>query len=186
MASAKGIAEPSWQHRPEHLPSEQGIVRLKPELAKRLYFLTISFLFVPIGVCLILDGRACGWFVAPVFGIGVLVSALGLLPGCAYLELRPDGFEVCSLFRPWFCTWEETEVLGTFSMAHTRWVGIRFIPVFDRARILRRMNRAVAGLDGCLPDTYGMKAEELADLMRLWRDYHLSRKADQPARDGAC
>lgn len=35
---------------------------------------------------------------------------------------------------------------------------------------MRKLNKAVSGVDESLPDTYGMSAESLADLMAQWRN----------------
>lgn len=40
----------------------------------------------------------------------------------------------------------------------------------DSAPLGRSMARSLSGVDGGLPDTYGLEPEELAGLMNVWRD----------------
>jgi hypothetical protein len=43
---------------------------------------------------------------------------------------------------------------------------MEFFPRIQQSQRLRRVNTALAGTEAALPDTYGMSAEELADMMK--------------------
>src|SRR5712692_8162679 len=75
---------------------------LRPARTKTVVLLTVSLAFTVIGVGAIGTGqRIVGWFVALFFGVCSAAFAIHLWPGASYLELSPDGFVVCSLFRRW-------------------------------------------------------------------------------------
>jgi hypothetical protein len=52
--------------------------------------------------------------------------------------------------------------------------------VFDwdarAGRRIAKINRALVGAGSALPDTYGMKAEELAELMNEWRSRAITQR----------
>ena len=75
-------------------------MRLRPSRTKTSFLLTISLAFTAIGVGMVGSGKGItGWFVALFFGICSTAFAIHLWPGASYLQLSPDGFVVCSLFR---------------------------------------------------------------------------------------
>jgi len=40
---------------------------------------------------------------------------------------------------------------------------------YDRVKMMRGFARKIAGYEGALPDTYGMSADQLADLLNNWK-----------------
>ena len=106
------------------------------------------------------------------FGAGALASLWMLLPNSAYLLLTTTGFTVRTLFKQKDYRWAEVEDFGATILRGKPWV------VFTLSRegkvnlpetSLRGLNKAVSGGDDNLPDTYGMSAEELAELMNQWK-----------------
>lgn len=85
------------------------------------------------------SGAAIGWATAGFFGLCAVVAGVTLLPRAAYLRLERGAGHVGFDFSP------EAEPAG--------------------AAIASKM----AGVQGGLPDTYGLKPEELAELLTLWR-----------------
>jgi hypothetical protein len=147
---------------------EPRIVVLRASKRKALQFLAISLGFTAMGVLMIRDGAGLkGWFFASFFGLAVVVFLASLWPGASYLKLTPTGVECCSLFRRWFYPWE---TVSDFGVGHIS--GYKMV-VFSRhchsyVR-LPAFNRWLWGVTDALPDTYGLKHEELAELLNKWR-----------------
>jgi hypothetical protein len=111
-------------------------------------------------------GIALGtWLAAIFFGAGVVIAAVMLLPGAGYLRLEPDGYRVCSLFRAQFIPWTSVHDFGVTHILLNKVVGMNFEPGRAPARALSRINSGLVGFEGALPETYGMSAEALAELM---------------------
>jgi len=112
-----------------------------------------------------------GSFVA-FFLLGAAVSFAMLLPGRNYLLLGRDGFTVKTLWGSKSFRWGEVEHFGTLSVKGTTHVTYA-LSSEGRLRYteswFRKLNRAVSGGDDNLPDTYGLSAEELAELMNQWK-----------------
>jgi hypothetical protein len=86
------------------------------------------------------------------------------------LTLTTDGFTFTSLGRPVTRRWQDVEsFVAVRTSAIGGVVGIRLAVSSERLSGPRRAAKAVAGYDGgALPDTYGMKADDLAALMNYW------------------
>jgi hypothetical protein len=48
-------------------------------------------------------------------------------------------------------------------------VVFNFSVTFDKAKTARLVASVIAGYEGALPDTYGMRADQLADLLNEWK-----------------
>jgi hypothetical protein len=144
---------------------------LRPSKVKTILLLLLCAAFGVGGGFMIADGQgAKGWFVALLFGLGAAVFIVQSIPGASYLEITPAGFVICSLFRrsalfPW-------RDVSPFTVAKLPPHGkkmVMFSSSADTSKVLGKANRAMFGASGGLPDTYGMKAEALADLMNSRR-----------------
>lgn len=106
------------------------------------------------------------------FGLGVLVSAILILPHSAYLKLTPEGFEVCSLFRKSFTKWDDIEKFLIYKnpTSPTTMVGLLFDKNYEQQETSRGIAKSLTGgeVEGALPDTYGMSAKNLTILMNEW------------------
>jgi hypothetical protein len=137
---------------------------LKPSRTKSVMLLIVCIVFVAIGVWMIRDGESMGYLCAIFFGLGVPVFVINLHPRASYLKLDETGFIFCSLFRAHAVRWADVEEFGIVSIRMNRMVAWNFFP--GRASGgLRAMSKAISGFDAALPDTYGMGAPALADLM---------------------
>lgn len=143
-----------------------------------LTFLT-CVLFAIGGVWMILGGAgAKGWFAAIVFGVGALIGAVMVLPGNSHLRLTREGFEVKSLYKSNLTPWEAA---GAFWPGR---IGLRDSVLYDFAdgkdMYVRDLGKHIAGAHGAFPDTYGLKAEALAELMNAWCAWALAGAAGSP------
>jgi hypothetical protein len=106
------------------------------------------------------------------FGLCASVGLVGLLPNSSYLTLTEQGFLFASLFRKHFVAWSSVQSFVPVKIQFNSMVGWNYSSEFQESRRLRRVNTALAGVEAALPDTYGMSAEKLADLMNQLRDIH--------------
>ena len=140
---------------------------LRPRRLKMAFYGMLSAAFTGGGVYMIMDGDHGGWFVAGFFGACTLIFLALLLPGAAYLRLSRDGFRVRSLWRGHFTPWSAVTGFGVARIARRRLVVFNFVDA--KARRGARYARILTGVEGALPDTYGMSPEKLAELMTHWQ-----------------
>ncbi len=133
-----------------------------------LLYLFVSLSFVAIGV-LIFNGRFMDWLGIIFFGFCSIVFALQLLPNASYLRLTPEGFTMCSLFRSHSYSWTEIENFAVGHASRMKTVVFNHPSFHTKQATLKKANKKFFGFEACLPDTYGMSAEELADLLNRWR-----------------
>jgi len=106
--------------------------------------------------------------------LALLGGIFSLMPGYGWLKLDQDGFTFKSLFSTSTTPWANVESFGVITYR-----ALVFIPINRQVgwRIAKNVKRpmiqkaagALARYDAVLPDTYGMKATELADLLEAWR-----------------
>jgi hypothetical protein len=113
-------------------------------------------------------GRVGGIFVF--FGGCAAVAAIQLVLRST-LTLTTDGFMFTSFGRRVTRRWQDVDsFVAVRTSALSGVVGIRLAISSERLSGPRRAAMAIAGYDGgALPDTYGMKADDLAALMNDWR-----------------
>ena len=148
-----------------------GPVTLRPSRTRWLLVLAIGLLFAVGGVWMIQDGEWMGWYVLVFFGLVALIAAVAMLPGAGGLILDREGFDVTSLFRRYRIRWQDTADFAAVSIppAHQKMVGYNYNDLKRSSSRLAKMNVAIVGRDAAIPDTYGLSADALAQLMAQWR-----------------
>lgn len=145
-------------------------VILYPSRGKLAGLLALSLLLVAGSVLSIKRDLPGGWPGALFFGLCALVFLIQFHPRSSYLRLNREGFIVCSLFRqsplvPW-------RDVGPFQVAKIPRARRTFV-VYEwntkKHPTLQAISRSIAGTNAALPDTYGLRAEQLADLLNEWR-----------------
>jgi len=138
--------------------------------------------------------RCNGWFGAVLFVVLLLVScltsayrrpwALGLPvfalqfhPKAAYLHLAADGFTFCSLFRAHTVRWEYVREFAVIYVGPNRMVGWNFTPDYPATGRARAISKSLSGYEAALPDTYGMRPEELVGLMESIRQRYVETRS---------
>lgn len=127
-----------------------------------------SALFTAIGIAMMLKAAPFGIFVTASFGVGTMIGITMLLPGANSLRLDGDGFEITKFFflRQRY-SWLNVSDFVVWGMFQNRMVV--FKAEKPRLGVYERINAAMAGgRNGYLPDTYGMSAAELVQLMTSW------------------
>ncbi len=159
---------------------------LRPRPWKWVGLLAISLLFVTGGWLMVRDDKGvAGWFVGVFFGLCAIVFMVQMIPGASRLVVTTMGLYVRHAFRQWSYAWPDIERFGVHEW--TQWHG----PFRQRHRqvgvVLRdahgshtgklhMLTRAMSGFDGTLPDNYGYKHQELADLLNSYLKNHGDRK----------
>jgi hypothetical protein len=147
-----------------------GPLRLVPSRRKWLLVLAGCLAFVTIGIFFRGDNPVVGWLSIAFFGLGVPVAGAMLLPGAAGLVLDADGFDVTNMFRRYRVRW--INVTG-FTVASVP-PSLNKMVVYDDAagkhNLLGEISTGLVGRNAGLPDTYGMAAADLAQLMAGWRE----------------
>jgi hypothetical protein len=141
---------------------------LRPNSIKTLGLLAVCAIFAAGGLWIVAQGAAIGWLVVIFFGLGVLVSAVRLLPSSAYLRIDSQGFTLCSLFRTYSFRWDDVQGFVVAWNGQFRLVAFNFAPGYQRASIGNKISAGISGFDAALPNSYGMS---LADLAALLNDY---------------
>ena len=149
---------------------EDNRLLLRPSKIGTLGLLLVCSIFVAGGVWMSSRGEWMGWFASCFFGLGIIVAIVQLLPNASYLLLTEDGFESRSLYRSWFLRWNEVAYFSTVTIGHNRMVSMGFSDLYGTAKTTRRFARFISGAEGALPDPYGMKADQLADLLNEWKN----------------
>lgn len=145
-----------------------------PSKRRLLLSLLGSVVFSAIGVLLICDGKkddaAAGWLCGIFFGLGSVIILAELHPKASFLTVDKDGIEFCSLFRKTRLRWAEISGFGAFK--YFRWyrfetkkVGINFSVEYKGSSKGRAVAKTLIGFEGQLPDAYGFRAEDLAQLL---------------------
>ena len=152
--------------------------------AKRLLLLLASLLFTVAGVFLAQDGELTGHVAYAFFGLCSVAYMVQLTTGGGYLKLRDDEFEFVFGFGRKQCVkWDDVDSfrvavarnLSRYYVPPTRLVGWNYKQSVDVSKFGRVTSKTLSGREACLPDTYGMKMEELLSLL----NGHLERNGDR-------
>ena len=147
--------------------SEQDLL-LRPSMRKWTLLVGVGLAFTVIGVWMIWDGEGEGWFVALFFGACLAVGLLNFVPGSAYLRLTKDGFRARSLWRRFEYRWSDVEDFRVFNVSGNALVVFNVTSPTKRS-LVESLSKNLSGGHAGLPDTYGLKAQALADLMNQWK-----------------
>jgi hypothetical protein len=139
-----------------------------------IWLFLVALAFVGAGVCFRPDHPLAAYVVIGFFGLCAVVVAINLLPRSSYLRLTAAGFEICNLFRSRFIAWKDVSRFGVTRVGNREMVGWDPLPPIST---LGKTNQALCGYASAFPDTYGLKAEKLAELLNSVRDRHLADRA---------
>ena len=142
---------------------------LRPTRVRTALLLLTCLGFTALGVFMGRDGKWLGYLIGGLFGLGVPVFVLQLHPRAAYLLLNEEGFTYCSLFRAQAVLWVDVEGFGVIAINAFRMVAWNFVPGHPSTGRARMLSQAVSGYEAALPDTYGLKPKELANLLNALR-----------------
>jgi hypothetical protein len=143
---------------------------LYPKKRSAITLLLMCAAFVSMGLWLAQSRPWIGYLCAGFFGLGIPLATIKLLPGSTYLRIEEDGLTINNLFRKTLVPWDVIDEFVVVELKRTgvtvhRMVGFNFAQSYDRSTAGRRLARAISQCEGALPDDYGMKVEELAELL---------------------
>lgn len=142
--------------------------------AKWLLLGCVSAGFVTGGCTAIFSGAPLvGWPAVIFFGAGVLISLTQLTLWRSTLHLSADGFRLSSLWRKQQERFDECSSFNVIHMEGGPYVG--YDRVQDIGKTMSGINRALAGRSSMFPDTFGLYAEEFAELLNAYREAALDR-----------
>jgi hypothetical protein len=137
--------------------------------AKMVGLVAMSAVFVAIGLYMSPKEPVMGLLSAGFFGLCGIVGVLGLIPGGSYLLLERDGFTTSSLFRKHSYQWRDVGSFGVTRISRNKMVCWNFAPDYSGPKRGASLSKTLTGIEAALPDTYGKKAEDLAELMNELR-----------------
>ena len=145
---------------------------LHPSKRKMLVSLVTSLILVLCGLISLNKEPFVAWGGIVFFGTCAVAFAVCLHPGASYLQISAQGFTFSSLFRRAFVPWSAVTEFRPIRIGLNEMVGWDFAPSYQPQRRLRAVNSAITGAEGALPDTYGIPAARLADLLNdICREY---------------
>jgi hypothetical protein len=168
-----------------------GPLRLRASRLKFLGLLAVSAVFVGLCIYMLKHGRLSpsgemkAWIGIALFGLGVLISVVMLLPGAGSLTLDQNGFERITLFLKFRTSWQRVDNFSVCEMAIRRGRRMRFVGYDDSELPINNTSRQLTGRNAALPDSYGLSHEELAVLMRRWRLQALALPIESRAAEAA-
>lgn len=157
---------------------------LRPKKTRAIWLLLGCGMFVAGGLWMAQDKGWIGYLCAGFFALGIPVAVVQLLPGSTYLRIADDGLSFANMFRITTIPWNVIDqffvvTLKQTGMAVHKLVAFNFVPSYDRARLGRRISSAIAKCEGALPDTYGQKAEDLAEILNRCLGQFKERHGEQ-------
>lgn len=118
-----------------------------------------------VGTLVNFGGSTGAMSIAALTGCFAAIGAIMLLPGANALRLDAQGFQVVHFFGSKRFRWSEVSDFGVCSLGQSGEV-VAFKAAAARLNIWEKVNGALLGdKNAYLPDTYGMTAEDLAQLM---------------------
>ncbi len=144
---------------------------LRPSLVKTIAMIFVCAFFAIGGVFIVNSGDPKGWICILVFGPGLILGLWSALPGASGLAVTEDGFAIRSLFRTHYYAWGEVSEFGVYILpiGHGRKKMVGFCGPTKMRGAARLSSFISGGFTHSLPDTYGTKAENLAENLNAYR-----------------
>jgi hypothetical protein len=144
---------------------------LHPSRLRAILYLLFAMLLAALGLWI--EHPVGAAFFLTFSAVGLLVSGMQLVPSLAYLQLTQEGFSYRWGWNHGSVGWSEVdrfdvrEAPGWYSRSKfVEWIYVRR---YEKLPSTTGRRYSFGGGSGVLPDAYGMKAEELSDLMNDFR-----------------
>ena len=128
-------------------------LKLKPSLTKWLSIFCLCAVFAVVGIVMIKAGEENGWIIFGIFLLGLIIAPLHYFN--TYLILDEKGYRIKVIRKFSGFNWNQVEEFGVLSMGISSMVKFRVTEGGKGEKVL--------------PDTFGMKAYELAELMAEYK-----------------
>jgi hypothetical protein len=118
-------------------------------------------------------GLRAGWPWAWLY-LGMAVLLVGFAAWVLFaprmrLRLSPAGFAYGTVRRRYFFRWVDVARFEESEFAGGCWVVFTLVLEYEGDERVRYINQEFGRFDRFLPDTYGMQAAQLAELLESWR-----------------
>jgi hypothetical protein len=153
--------------------SQSNVQVLRPNRIKTYLAATGCLIASIVGAWVGIAGESSGWGILILFGIATLTFGCTALPNSTFLEIRPDGFMICTMFRSSSFKWSDVETFSVGFVGLRQMVVFNFSSGFKAAPSARRLASSLTGFEGALPDSYGMSLPDLANLLNANRNLYL-------------
>jgi hypothetical protein len=120
--------------------------------------------FVLVGIWMILDGVWWGWLEVGLCSFGLVMLIVTGLSGKHWLRLGPDGFQIGPTFKEFRVAW--SEIKQFFLTSDGRTVVYEFFP---DPSVPLDPNAEEDENYSYLPETYGLSAQELLELLNRYK-----------------
>jgi hypothetical protein len=142
---------------------------LRPNRLKTIVLLLICIFFVILGIFTIEQNSFRALYGILFFSLCMIVFILQLIPNSSYLKLTRNQFEIRSLFKSSYTKWSDVEIFRTGYIRNSEMVMFDFSKEHKKHNIGKNIAKFLTSNEGALPNTYGMKAKDLAELMNKWK-----------------
>ncbi|MDF2831017.1 PH domain-containing protein [Chryseobacterium indoltheticum] len=135
---------------------------LKPSKIKSIILILISIGFITLGISLLEQNMLIAVLNIFFFGICLIIFIINMIPNSSYLTIDEKGIEMKNLFRTTFIPWQAV------SGFKTKLIFVNKLVTFTIDEKLLE-NSKMKGKTGAFPDTYGMSANNLANLLNEYK-----------------
>lgn len=163
-------------------PAALALHALPPRAWRHVAAIGLATAAIFGGVLLALYGKPWGWALAVAGLVGAAAATALLLPGANALRVHAEGFEVVAGWRRHAVAWDDVGPPRRALGPEGDVVVVDFADPSAHAA-LRALGLRTAGIDGALPDTYGVSADDLVELMRDAHRAALDRRAGGPVAE---
>lgn len=144
-------------------------ITLYPSRKRQIISLLLALMFLMISIVVNINQQKLSFFaIFPTifFGLGSVVCIIQLIPGSSYLRLTQKGIMIRSLFGNSEILWVEVIRFYVMDLGGKQMIAMDFTPSYTtRYSGLKFLAKIKFRIPGILPDTYGKKAQDLADLL---------------------
>lgn len=111
-----------------------------------------------------------GWLATVFFGLCLLVFMIQLIPGSTELKLTNEGFETTNLFRKNLTKWQDVKRFKIGYLEQNKTIMFDYVKEHKKYQTGKLIAKKLSGSHGALPTTYGLKANDLLDILNEWKN----------------
>ncbi len=149
-------------------------VTFRPKNIKSM-LMALGCLILAYGGILIIEEECVkGWVITSFFSLCFIVLSVQIIPGSTQLKLNNDGFIMTSLFRSHFTAWSDIKTFRIGKLGPNKTVMFDYVKNHNKHKSGKSLAKKLSGSHGALPNTYGMKADELLRILKQWQSEHRS------------
>jgi len=162
-----------------------------PKKSSAVWLLVGSLFLFAGGMWVAQEEGWIGYLCAGFFALGILMAIVQLIPGSTYLRITEDGLSFAYMFLVFTIPWAAIDrffvkqtgmtvrKMVAFNFVPSYYRVRNFVPSYYRVRLGRRVSSVIAKCEVALPDTYGQKAEDLAEILNRCLSQFKERNGEQ-------